>query len=157
MCQPWSHSTWCQCLMAGQDPAGTPCCILGIPTMPGGAWLQESQQQLGEEVGNILHIIHLRQWPLPGCGAKGRMEVHFSDRVFTGFGFAASVRAEQHNSRLQRDTGPCNSISFDQFFSQVGNTPESVSACFMEGCKCLPWLIHKTQMGSWKTDILLSP
>lgn len=75
----------------------------------------------------------------------------------TGFGFAASVRAEQHNSRLQRDTGPCNSISFDQFFSQVGNTPESVSACFMEGCKCLPWLIHKAQMGSWKTDILLSP
>lgn len=96
-------------------------------------------------------------WPSPRCRAKGRMEVHFSSRVFTGFGFAASVRAEQHNSRLQRDTGPCNSISFDQFFSRVGNTPESVSACFMEGCKGLPWLIHKAQMGSWKTDILLSP
>lgn len=114
---------------------------------------------VGEQGGHIPHIIHVEHGPsrVQSQGQDGGAFLNFSDRVFTGLGFAASVRAEQHNSRLWRDTGPCNSISFDQFFSGAGNTPGSVSACFMEGCKCLPWLIHKAQMGSWKTDILLSP
>lgn len=99
--------------------------------LPAAFWgYPQSQGKLG---GHILHIIHLRHVAFTGVQSQGQDGGEFSDRVFTGFVFGASVRAEQHSSRLQRDTGPCNSISFDQFFSGVGNTAESVSAVLYGG------------------------